>query len=100
MRSEWQTPCVSRSGAQIVRRVSPTRCGGRTAGRARITTPNALRIVECAGDLDGEAYRFVHRQELLAIEPVAQRLHLHVRHHTENLAICLVGVVARQDVRV
>jgi len=38
MRSGWQTPFVSRSGAPIVRRESPNSCGGRPLGRARIPT--------------------------------------------------------------
>ena len=61
--------------------------------------PPAVRVVERAGDLGGDAHRVGNRELLLAVQPVAQRLALHVRHHIEEEAVGLARVVQRKDMR-
>ena len=60
----------------------------------------AVGVVERVGHFGGDADRVVHRQLLLAAEPVADRFPLHVRHHVEEEAVRLAAVEERQDVRV
>ena len=45
-------------------------------------------------------HRLVHGELRLAVQPVAQRLALHERHHVEEEPVGLAGVEERQDVRV
>jgi len=60
----------------------------------------SVRVVEGAGHFAGDADRFINRQLTLPVQPVAQRLALHVRHHVEQRAVGFARVVQRQDVRV
>ena len=50
------------------------------------------------GDLAGDADRVLDRELLLALEPVAQRLALHVRHHEIEQSVGVARVVEREDV--
>jgi len=43
--------------------------------------------------------RFIDRQRLLALQPLAQRLPFYVWHHVIEKARCLPAVVQRKDVR-
>ena len=59
-----------------------------------------VRVVEGVGHLAGDADRVVHRELLLAVEPVAQRLALDEGHDVEEVAVGLARVEQRKDVRV
>ena len=52
------------------------------------------------GDFAGDLQRVVQGQLLLALQPVAQRLPLHVRHHVVQQTDRRARVVEGQDVRV
>ena len=62
----------------------------------------AVGVVERPGDLAGDAHRVVHRELLLAGDPVAERLPLDVRHHVVDQWPRSIGdrtgVEERQDV--
>jgi hypothetical protein len=57
-----------------------------------------VRVVECVGDLAGEARGLVHRQRAPAGEPVAQGVAPHERHREPEDACIVAGVVERQHV--
>ena len=59
----------------------------------------AVGVVECGRHLGRDLDCIVHRQLLLAADPVTHRLPFDVRHHVEEKAIGLSAVVQRQDVR-
>jgi hypothetical protein len=59
-----------------------------------------VRVFERARHRHREAYRLVHGQLLLAVQAIPERLAFHERHHVEEEAGGLAGVVQRQDVRV
>jgi hypothetical protein len=59
-----------------------------------------VSIAQCVGHLPGDLQGVVQGQLLLPLQPVAQRLALHVRHDVEQEVAGLAGVVERQDVRV
>ena len=58
----------------------------------------AVRVVERAGDRDGEVHCFVHRELLLAVEPRAERLAVDERHHVEEQPVGLAAVEQRQEI--
>jgi hypothetical protein len=57
-------------------------------------------VVERRGHLARDADGLVHRKLLLAVQPVAERLALDVRHDVEQERVGLARVEQRQDVRV
>ena len=59
----------------------------------------AVGVVERGGHFHRDPDRVVHRQLLLAADPVADRLALDIRHHVEEEAVGLPAVEERQDVR-
>ena len=59
-----------------------------------------VRVVERARDLARDPHRLVDRQLLLAVEPVAERLALDVRHDVVQEAVGGAGIEQREDVRV
>jgi hypothetical protein len=62
--------------------------------------PVLVRRVERVGHGGGDPRRLTHRQLLLPVHALAQRLPFHIRHHVEEEAIGFARVVQRQDVRV
>ncbi len=58
-----------------------------------------VRVVQRVGDFAGDAHRLLNRQRAARVDPVAQRLPLHHRHHIEEKAVGFPRVVQRQDVR-
>ncbi len=58
-----------------------------------------VRVRQRVRDLARDLQRVVQRELLLAVEPVAQRALVHVRHDVEEQAVRLTGVVQREDVR-
>ncbi len=59
-----------------------------------------VRVLERVGDLARDLERVLEGQAPLALQPVAQRFALYVRHHVVQHPGGLTGVVQRQDVRV
>jgi hypothetical protein len=59
----------------------------------------AVRVVECVGDLTGDADGLVDRQLMLAVHPRAKRLAFDEGHDVIEQAVDVPRVVKRQDVR-
>ena len=79
------SPSCSRMFSGLMSRWTiPCRC-------AKSSAPATCRVIRIV---------FVDRQQLLAREPVAQRLALHERHHIEQRTVRASRIVQRQDVRV
>jgi hypothetical protein len=57
-------------------------------------------VIERAGHLARDAHRVGDRQLALGVELLTERLALHHRHHIEQRAVRVAGVVERQDVGV
>jgi hypothetical protein len=61
--------------------------------------PTAVRVVEGVRHFTRDAQRFVDGQLSLALQPIAQRFSLDVRHREPEIACRFARVVYRQDVR-
>jgi hypothetical protein len=68
--------------------------------RLDVPVDNALAvgIVQGSGDVDRDPERLFHRKLALPIEPLAQGLPLHVRHHVEEEGVRLSGIEERKHV--
>src|SRR5438270_858407 len=70
-------------------------------GRGRAAANSAaVRRLEPIGDFAGDAQRFIERQSVLALEPVAQRFAFDIWRDVEQQSIGFARVQQRQDVRV
>ena len=58
-----------------------------------------VRVVECVGHLARDPHRVVHRELLLAAEPVAERLALDEGHDVIEEGVGLTRVEERENVR-
>ncbi len=59
-----------------------------------------MRVLQGARHRRRDRHRIGNRQMPLAVEPLAERFALHVRHHVVDESVDLPGVVQRQDVGV
>jgi hypothetical protein len=59
-----------------------------------------VRVLQRVRHLARQLHRVVHRELPLSLEPSAERLALHERHHVVQLPVCAAGIEQRQDVRV
>jgi hypothetical protein len=64
-----------------------------------VDDPVAVGVGEGREDVAGDLERVLQREQLLASEPVPQRLALHVGHGVPELAGRFAGVMDREDVR-
>jgi hypothetical protein len=65
-----------------------------------VDDPLPVGVVQRARHVRRDVHRFVHGKLLQAVDPVAERLSLYVRHHVEEEGIRLARVEQRQNVRV
>ena len=59
----------------------------------------AVRVVQRSSDLRCKAHGVAERQLLLACQPLTQRFASNIRHHIEQHAVHLAGIVQGENVR-
>jgi hypothetical protein len=63
-----------------------------------VDDPPLMGVCQRVRDFPGQAQRVVRRQRTFPVQPLAQRLSLHERHHVVQHAVHVARIVHRQDV--